>query len=274
MLDNDVLNSGGIYRLIVVSDDGFETAPVLGTWQAIKLKPAAVMCEFLFARDSGSFAIADRPSENGILYESNVVVELPKITIELRDWLDINAERRWVCFAEDFNDYTHIIGEPGLGAILSVNQTTGDTSSSRNFSGLGFLGFSIYRPIITDMNFVDLTENRQLIDLREYVLADIIVKAGDSIFEPIVLRDSFGNIENLTGSVFKLQVKDVDGNLITSFEMGNGFTLQNGNTELLMQKNGTLPVGEYQYDLERTYPNGIVKTQMAGRFIVENQVTI
>lgn len=273
MLDYDVLNSGGLYRLIVVSDDGFETSPILGAWPSIKLKPSAVSCEFLFAVNTGVIGIGDNLSENGLLFEIGIGVDLPKMTPELRDWMEMNGERRWVCFAEDFNEYTHIIGEPGIGAVLTINQSSGESSVSRNVSQLAFRAFSNYRPIISIMNFVDLTTDRKIIDLREYALTDIITYQGDTISEPLIFRDAVGNIENLTGNSFKMQVFDSTGAIVTSYEMGAGFSLQNLNTELFLFKNTTVPVGEYDYDLQRTYPDGLMKTQMAGKYIVQKQFT-
>ncbi|GGD44982.1 hypothetical protein GCM10011514_06240 [Emticicia aquatilis] len=273
MLD-DLFNSGGIYRLVVVSDDGFETEPFLGVWADASIKDGAVMCEFLFAHGTCSLSIKDRLNENGILCVSQIILDLAKITVELQRWLYLHAERRWVCFAEDFNGYTHIIGEPHTGCRLSTNQVTGERSSSKNLTTITLEVSSIYRPIITTMNFVDLTSNRLKIDLRRYAERDFYAYEGDTINEVLTFRDANSNIENLTGNSFKMQVRDFTGAVITSFVMGNGFVLQNNNTELLMFKSDIIASGEYDYDLQRTYPDGTIETQLKGRFIIEKQITI
>lgn len=269
MLDTET-NIAGIYRMIVVADDGFDTS--LGAYTC---KPNAVMCEFLFAYGTCSLTVSDSISENGKLYISGINFDLPKITPELRNWLNTNAERRWVCFAEDFNDYTHIIGEAAIGCVLAVRQTTGPSSSSKNLSNVSLSVSSINRPIITEMNFIDLTSSRTKIDLRRYAEKDIYVYEGDTISEVLTFRDANGNIENLTGSSFKMQVRNpIDNSVTSSFTMGGGFSFQNNNTELKMHKTELIAAGTYDYDLQRTYPDGIVETQMVGKFIVEKQVTI
>jgi hypothetical protein len=263
-------NAGGLYRLVVVDDEGFETSPTLGKWPDVKLKKTAVVCEFLFARDSGSLAVPDVLSENGKIYECGVVVDVPKITPELRDWLELNGERRWVCFAEDFNDYTHIIGEPGLGCVLTSDQSTDTMASGRNVSVLYFNASTPYRPIINTMNFLEMTSDRQIIDLRENALADIVVYAGDTLSESLKFKDATGTVENLTGSTFKMDIKNNAGAVVLALTMADGLSLINTNTELLLTKTViSLTPGEYLYELQRTYPTGAVKTKMVGKFIID-----
>jgi hypothetical protein len=275
MLDSDLLNSGGIYRLVVVADDGFLTKPFLGVWNDLAIKDGAIMCEFIFAHGTCSLANFDKISENGLLFSSKISFDLPKISDILQKWLYLNAERRWVLFAEDFNEYTHIIGEPEVGCYLSTNQATGERSSGKNLTSFILQGSSIFRPITKAMSILDLTATNSLqIDLRRYSKRDFLVYEGDTINQVLVFRDNTGTIENLTGSSFKMQIRDLTGVVITSFTMGAGFSLQNSDTEILMFSANLIPAGDYVYDLERTYPDATIETQMKGQFLIEKQITI
>ena len=84
---------------------------------------------------------------------------------------------------------------------------------------------------------------------------------------------------DITNYTFAMEVKDTDGNIILSFTMASGFTIQNTN-ELVVSKTAEEMLvkanedGEtYFYDLESTDDNDVVKTIIGGTFFIENDIT-
>lgn len=106
---------------------------------------------------------------------------------------------------------------------------------------------------------------------------DFIAKSGDT-FGPVLLQyfTLVNNVEtpiDITGDTFELNVVVRKGAVpVLVFTNGNGFTIQNTN-ELVMSKSATqmsgLEARDYIYQLERTQANGIVSTEMEGKFTIE-----
>ncbi len=268
-------NVGGIRKLTIVADDGFLAKPENGEWSVISIKPDAVVFDVLFAPNTCSLSEGEQLTEQGLLILGQVAASVPKLTKEFRSFLYINAERRWVVFAEDNNGLTHILGEPEVGLKLNVNSSIGGVGSSRNTNDIALSGSMIFPPFISETM---ITLEGPTIDLRSYAQQNFIAYKGDSINQELTFEDANGVIETLTGSSFLMQVKDNAGNVIFSFDMGSGFSLQSLDTVLNMTKTASemaaVAVGKYSYDLQRTFPDASVNTVMKGYFIIENDVTL
>jgi hypothetical protein len=82
---------------------------------------------------------------------------------------------------------------------------------------------------------------------------------------------------NLTGSTITIQVRKtanasaVDLSLSTG---GNGITISGvGNNQIVLNKVVNIAAGNYLYDMNVTFPSGVVKTYVWGTFLVQEDIT-
>jgi hypothetical protein len=82
---------------------------------------------------------------------------------------------------------------------------------------------------------------------------------------------------DLTGSTITIQVRKtanataVDLSLSTG---GNGITISGaGNNQIVLNKVVNIAAGNYLYDMNVTFPSGVVKTYVWGTFLVQEDIT-
>jgi hypothetical protein len=82
---------------------------------------------------------------------------------------------------------------------------------------------------------------------------------------------------NLTGSTITIQVRKtanasaVDLSLSTG---GNGITIAGAsNNQIVLNKVVNIAAGNYLYDMNVTFPSGVVKTYVWGTFLVQEDIT-
>jgi hypothetical protein len=82
---------------------------------------------------------------------------------------------------------------------------------------------------------------------------------------------------NLTGSTITIQVRKtanataIDLSLSTG---GNGITISGvGNNQIVLNKVVNIAAGNYLYDMNVTFPSGVVKTYVWGTFLVQEDIT-
>lgn len=269
-MEAQVLNAGGVQRLVIVADNSFANSPILGEWPAIVYAAAPYICEVLLPHDSCQFSI----TKNGQVFVTAISFDVAKLTAELRIWLTKHSERRWVAYILDNNDLTHVVGYPSHGGELQFGQTSAKRGG-KNGSTFSLEISSLYLPYISNMGFEELTDTTEKLDLRRYAKRDICVYKGDTVDVSFVFRDDVGNVENLTGSTFRLQANLVSDNSTGwSYSMlnGQGLTLTNNSTELRLFTLVNRNADKYNYDIKRTFPDGTVETVMKGLFVVEENV--
>lgn len=288
-------NIGGVNRLVIVSDDGFLSLPdVFGEWEDIILKDDATTVEILFAPNSCSLDVVQAFSANGPIYNLQIGLSKPKITKELRQWILNNAERRWVTFVEDYNFNTHICGVPGAGLQMQISQKTGNNGSARNTNDVVLIGQMLSSPYIIE-NF-NMVLSGKVIDLTRYTTRNFKVMRGNSLYETFTFQNADSSLQILSDDQFFLQVRDQNNNVILDFYrkiyvpgivpdggegegpswQENGFSLNNEEDMLILEvsyANMLVPAGSYKYDLVRVDSSGFTETQLAGLFIIENNVT-
>lgn len=268
-MDAEVLNAGGVQRLVIVSDDSFASSPILGEWDSIVYADAPYICEVLMPHDSCQFSI----TKNGQVFVTTISFDIAKLTAELRVWLTKHSERRWLAYVLDNNDLTHVAGFPGHGGELQFGQTSAKRGG-KNGSTFSLEISSLYLPYITDMGFEELTDTTEKLDLRRYAKRDICVYAGDTVDVSFTFRDDDGNIQNLNGSAFELKAVGLD-NASFSVTMQSGLSLANSNTELrLLITQLLFGAGTYTYDIHRIFPDATRETVMLGKFIIEEQINL
>lgn len=290
-------NVGGVNRLVMVSDDDFLSLPdFLGEWEDIILKDDATVIEVLFAPNTCSLDVLQAISANGFIYNPQIVFSKPKITKDIREWILLNAERKWVVFVEDYNFNTHICGVPGAGLQMQISQKTGNVGSSRNTNDVVLSGQMLFTPYIIE-NF-DMLLSGKLIDLTRYATRNFKVMRGNSLYETFSFENEDGSLQILSDDQFFLQVRDGNNNVLLDFYrrifipgivpdggegdlpsatwQENGFLLNEDENILVLELSHTellLPAGTYKYDLVRIAPDGFAETQLVGLFIVENNIT-
>ena len=237
-------------------------------FENMALKVDAKIYSSDFFRKEAKFSEKQMTGSAGFEYEFDLDW-IWNYTTDLSEFLFQNQNKRWILFFADQNGQAYVAGSLEQPARLSFSRAIDNS----NFLKLN-LSAKLWHPVflLTSLNILEMLETK-VIDLRKYASIDIKVVEGDTINEPLTFRDANGDIENLTGSTFKMQVRRPDGSIVTSFVMGTGFSLQNGNTELLMFKSEVIPAGDYVYDIQRTNSDTTVDTIMKGKFIVEPQIT-
>ncbi len=82
---------------------------------------------------------------------------------------------------------------------------------------------------------------------------------------------------NLTGSTITIQVRKtanataIDLSLSTG---GNGITIAGAsNNQIVLNKVVNIAAGNYLYDMNVTFPSGVVKTYVWGTFLVQEDIT-
>lgn len=113
------------------------------------------------------------------------------------------------------------------------------------------------------------------------VVGDIAAKRGDTFRIKVGFSTRTNGVispDDITGSTFKMDIaKNADGTEnIKHLTMGGGLSITAPNflIVLIAATGMNLTPGIYYYDIERTYPDGTVKTKPEGRFIVEADVTL
>jgi len=79
----------------------------------------------------------------------------------------------------------------------------------------------------------------------------------------------------LSGASVKMEFRqDIDAPVAMTFSTENsGIVILNANTIRLMPRKIEVPFATYYYDLQVTYPTGIVKTYMAGTWPIVADIT-
>jgi len=95
---------------------------------------------------------------------------------------------------------------------------------------------------------------------------------------PLLWEDASGNPINLTGYTADLDVKDVQGNLVTTLTTSNGGITLGGSAgtialSLSATQTSALGPGIYSYDLLLTSGSGIKTRLIEGSFTVQAGVT-
>lgn len=101
---------------------------------------------------------------------------------------------------------------------------------------------------------------------------------GDTWTRIWTIKDSAGNIVDLTGATARLHVRDSNDTLIFAATMDNGsITIDGSNGTIIMNVSAavtrTVAPGTYYFDLEVTYPSGVVRTYEQDKLIVLKDIT-
>ena len=281
----------GVRKLFIVSDDGFLNTVEDGVWLSVEIKPNAYLTEIIFAPNTCGFTYAKQPTDFGISYQVQLSCSKPKITKELRNWLDTHGERSFVLFAQDFNFQLHILGVPDAGLLLATTSGTGQRGSDRNLTELVFVGQMIFTPFIFenfDMNFFTG------VDLTDYATQDFRVMRSNSLYESIQFSNPDGSLQDLSADQFVMNVVNHRNEIILTFSriivipgiipeggdtapsfIENGLRLSEDSTTIYMEKSGQqmlIEPGLHRYDMLRI-SDVATKTILKGHFIVEANIS-
>lgn len=128
---HQTLNIQGVKSLSIIPDTDYSSS----NGGILELVPNALVQELLFSHRSCALQVESADTPAGKLYTASVTANIPKMSVAVHDFLDIYQETRWVLVLEDFNGYTHVIGNANSGAALSFSQKTG---GERNETLLAF----------------------------------------------------------------------------------------------------------------------------------------
>lgn len=82
---------------------------------------------------------------------------------------------------------------------------------------------------------------------------------------------------NLTGSTITIQVRKTANATAVHLSLstgGNGITIAGAsNNQIVLNKVVNIAAGNYLYDMNVTFPSGVVKTYVWGTFLVQEDIT-
>lgn len=109
------------------------------------------------------------------------------------------------------------------------------------------------------------------------VSVNLIARKGDTYSRDFTVKDNAGGDYDFTNYNAKLQIKEKSYDTTFKIELtsGNGITLSTGQLSILIDANTmqNMVAKNYYYDLQLTYPSGEIKTWLAGKFTVTQDVT-
>jgi len=104
----------------------------------------------------------------------------------------------------------------------------------------------------------------------------IRIRRGDTYTHLVTEYDVDGDVEDLTGSTFLVQMRpDPDSSTVTVQFTTAFVDAANGEWQfsLTAAQTTALSAGQYFYDVQRTYANGEVHTRFQGDVVVENDIS-
>jgi len=113
------------------------------------------------------------------------------------------------------------------------------------------------------------------INTDKSVSVPITVKRGDTLPEITFSFNENGVQADLTGNSFKMYVATkTSKKIVLRFEDGNGLSVSD-NVVTLSKTADEMKItpGIYNYDLQRTYSDGTVRTLITGTFTVNDDIT-
>ncbi len=104
---------------------------------------------------------------------------------------------------------------------------------------------------------------------------DLTFRKGQTFREVWKLRQPDNTYLDLTGVDIRMQIKkkSTDITFLKQLTIGDGFTLQAGNTELAIDTEMLIQEGKWVYDVRVIYPDGLVDFFCKGQLNINDAVT-
>jgi hypothetical protein len=100
---------------------------------------------------------------------------------------------------------------------------------------------------------------------------NFIAYKGDTFNPVLTFTDAIGDPLSFAGCTLLMQIKK-GANQLAELSEGDGFSI--ASNVVTFSKVLDFKEGEYSYDFQCTYPDGLVKTLIGGTFTLQSEVTI
>lgn len=258
-------NLPAVKKLVIVSDEDFGQKDAY----VRRINFASKMCSISYSQDV---------TGNGILYVGSIAASLPRLNPDFQNFILQNGEKRWVCLAEDFNGFTHIIGTAGTGGQLRF---TGSSGPNNGYE-LQFTGSNPEPFQIKNAKVMDCLREHAVVDHRIEAEVDYYLVASAYMEQEFTLYDAEGETIDLTGSTFDLVIyrDEKEVQRYTSYEVviGDGDEPETVPADLIISEDNskisladTIGLGKdfYRYELWQTNAGGQKQRVMKGLWVVE-----
>jgi hypothetical protein len=111
-------------------------------------------------------------------------------------------------------------------------------------------------------------------EVSNIIKADVnfTVLKGDTFDAVVNFKDAEQKPLNFTGATLLMHIRNDEDVLQATLQSGSGFTI--ASNIVTFNYITTLTPGTYFYDLQCTFPSGLVKTLIGGKYKVLKEITI
>jgi hypothetical protein len=203
---------------------------------------------------------------HGVCYNYSVSANLRGLEPRLFKDLPKLLQKKWTLLLTDMSGTSYVLG-PSARMTFDGQLDSESKGGQITWTGVAKKIFSTE---------YDVRMYKGVIDLRKYETRNILVYKGDTLRLELEWPDENDGLEVLTGMMFKCLVKNASGEVILSFDMDDGFHLEDDDKKLIMSKSpeetDIIIPGDYKYVLQRTDADGVVETKLRGLFVIEGDV--
>jgi DNA-binding beta-propeller fold protein YncE len=130
-------NMGGLNRLYYIDADDFVSlVKGIDDLYTLTLDQGKAPHEIVFTQDTGKISETESDNDNGVIYNYEASVKVPKCSVDNNDLLGEYRQKKLLILGEDNNENLWLTGDPGSYFDIGIINDTGTNSQDMNGSTL------------------------------------------------------------------------------------------------------------------------------------------